>query len=260
MFQANEQRLSVQALGEALSEEGEVPSLFVYEEIDSTNTEAKRMCMDGFRGRAIIAAEHQTAGRGRMGRSFYSPASTGAYFSILYTPEVSLLDAVCITSAASVAVMRAIRTLTGKQTLIKWVNDLYLDGKKVAGILTEAVSVASSSHVIVGIGINLSTEQFPRELLSIAGSVGSGDVAVSSLIAEVWRELKPFLENPKDRSWLADYRAYSAVLGREITWIDNGKERCGYARDIDGDGALLALEKDGSEIRLSTGEISVRLK
>lgn len=235
------------------------PTLFVYEEIDSTNTEAKRMCAEGFAGRAIIAAEHQTAGRGRMGRSFYSPASTGAYFSILYTPDAPLFDAVCITSAASVAVMRAIRNLTGKQALIKWVNDLYLDGKKIAGILTEAVTVNSTSCVIVGIGINLSTERFPEELLSIAGSVGSTEVSVATLIAEVWRELKPFLEDHGDRSWLADYRTYSAVLGREISWIRDGKERRGVACDIDTDGALLVLDEDGKEDRLSTGEISVRL-
>ena len=238
----------------------DVPSLFVYEEIDSTNTEAKRMCANGFEGRAIIAAEHQTAGRGRMGRSFYSPADTGAYFSILYTTQELLCDAVRITSAASVAVMRAIRTLTGKQTLIKWVNDLYLNEKKVAGILTEAVSHATSTHIIVGIGINLSTEDFPPELSQIAGALGSAELCATDVIAEVWRELKPFLNDPSNRSWLEDYRTYSTVLGREITWICEGREEYGIATSIDCDGALLVRRHDGSEARLSTGEISVRLK
>ncbi len=255
----NGETLNAEALRLALGKDGDGVALLVHEEIDSTNTEAKRLSAQGYVGRAIIAAERQSAGRGRMGRSFYSPERTGAYFSILYTPNAALGDAVRITSAASVAVMRAIRTLTGKQTLIKWVNDLYLDSKKVCGILTEAVTCAVGSQIIVGIGVNLSTALFPDELAGVAGSLNSSDVTVCELIAEIFRELLPYLDYPEDRSWLADYRAFSCVLGREITWMRGEERFCGVARDVDADGALLVTCSDGAEERLHTGEISIRL-
>ena len=120
----NAPRVCKNALVCALGAQFEGVSVHVFDEIDSTNTEAKRMTLDGFCGDALLVAHSQTAGRGRMGRSFYSPAQTGAYFSILHTLQAPLCDAVAITSAASVAVMRAIKALTGVQTQIKWVNDL----------------------------------------------------------------------------------------------------------------------------------------
>ena len=257
-FTQNGAILNAEALRCALGKDGEGVALFVHEEIDSTNTEAKRLSAQGYTGRAIIAAERQSAGRGRMGRSFYSPERTGAYFSILYTPNGALGDAVRITSAASVAVMRAIRALTGKQTLIKWVNDLYLDSKKVCGILTEAVTSTAGTQIIVGIGINLSTSLFPQELEGVAGSLNSPDVTVCALIAEIFRELLPYLDDPEDRSWLADYRVFSCVLGREIIWTRGEERFCGIARDVDADGALLVTRSDGAEERLHTGEISIR--
>lgn len=236
------------------------PALIAFDEIDSTNNEAKRMAVDGFEGTALIAAAYQSAGRGRMGRSFYSPAQTGAYFSILYTPASPLFDAVRITSAAAVAVMRAIRTLTGKQTGIKWVNDLYLAEKKVCGILAEAVSVGARTHVILGIGVNLCTEDFPKELTGIAGALDEKTLSAATLIAEVWRELERYLSDSADLSWLADYRRYSTVLGKDITWIDSDGAHAGRAEQIDEDGALLVRDELGKSVRLATGEISLRLQ
>lgn len=252
--------LSVQRLCEGLRAARFAPDVYAFDEIDSTNNEAKRMAANGFAGTALIAADRQSAGRGRMGRGFYSPAQTGAYFSVLYTPAAPLFDAVRITSAAAVATMRAIRALTGKQTLIKWVNDLYLDGKKVCGILAEAVSVGGLSQVILGIGVNLCTTSFPRELASIAGDLGVSDVSPADLIARIFCELERYLNDPDDRSWLEDYRAYSMVIGREITWVERESVHTGRALAIDSDGALLARGDDGTEHRLCTGEISLRLK
>ena len=179
----NAPRVCKNALIKALGESFNAVTVRVFDEIDSTNTEAKRMVADGFKADAILVAHTQTAGRGRMGRSFYSPAQTGAYFSILHTLDTPLCDAVAITSAASVAVMRAIRTLAGIQTDIKWVNDLYYNGKKICGILTEAVSAGESIHVIVGIGINLDTADFPEELKAIAGSLNA-KIDTAALIAD----------------------------------------------------------------------------
>ena len=232
----------------------------VFDEIDSTNTEAKRMAADGFDGLALIVADRQTAGRGRMGRSFYSPTQTGAYFSMLYTPTDPLSDAVRITGAASVAVMRAIRTLTGKQVGIKWVNDLYLDGKKIAGILAESAVSAEGVRVIVGIGINLCTEDFPSEIASVAGSLQTRSVTPAHIIAEVVRELTPYLEDSQNTSWLDDYRTFSTVLGRPIYWLREGERYDGVALEIDGNGSLVVRRSDGKEELLSTGEITLRLQ
>ncbi|MBQ9132064.1 MAG: biotin--[Clostridia bacterium] len=242
--------------------ERELPEVLVYEEIDSTNSQAKRLAMEGVKGPVLLVAESQTAGRGRMGRQFYSPAGSGVYLSILYSTRRPLQDAVTVTGAASVAVLRAIRALTGKQPVIKWVNDLYLDGRKVCGILTEALTdpYGDGTHsVIVGIGVNWYAAEFPRELCGIAGAVGAENVDRASLVATLWRELNPWLEDPDDRSWLEDYRRYSAVLGKEITWTQQGIGHRGTALEIDADGALLVRGEDGKIRTLSTGEITVRI-
>ena len=226
-----------------------------FDTIDSTNNALKQMT-DASHG-TVLTASHQTAGRGRMGRSFYSPLATGAYFSILHTLTTPLCDAVAITSAASVAVMRAIKALTGVQTQIKWVNDLYYNDKKICGILTEAVSSGESTHVIVGIGINLNTADFPEELAEIAGSLGA-QVDVAELIAQIYREIALYLQNPTGREWLDDYRAHSCVLGKRVAWVSKGTSREGFAESIDADGALLIRAENGELIRLHTGEISLK--
>lgn len=249
------------AIGQICGDE-EIPEVLAYGEIDSTNGQAKRLALGGVKGPVLLVAESQTAGRGRMGRQFYSPAGSGVYFSILYTTHRPLQDTVTVTGAAAVAVLRAIRALTGKQTAIKWVNDLHLEGRKVCGILTEAVTdpFGDGTHsVIVGIGVNWYAAEFPQELSEIAGAVGAENADRASLIATVWRELKPWLENPGDRSWLEDYRRFSAVLGKEITWNQQGICRRGKALEIDDDGALLVREEGGALFTLSTGEITVRI-
>lgn len=255
--QENAPRVCKNALKEALGDALKGVLVCVFDEIDSTNAEAKRMALEGFRGDALLVAHSQTAGRGRMGRSFYSPAQTGVYFSILHTLQAPLCDAVAVTSAAAVAVMRAVRSLTGIQTEIKWVNDLYYRKKKICGILTESTCTGEHTHVIVGIGINLDTSDFPTELADIAGSL---DVHIDAdlLIAEILREITEYLRDPAGREWLGEYRTHSMVLGHRVTWADDGVTHAGTAVGIDADGALLIEKDDGESIRLHTGEISLR--
>ena len=238
---------------------GPTAEVRVFEEIDSTNNEAKRMALEGVRTPVLIAASRQTAGRGRMGRSFYSPAQTGVYCSILYRLDESLETSVSITGATAVAVMRAIYRITGLQTAIKWVNDLYWNGKKVCGILAEAVTVGNVSHLIVGIGINLSTREFPKDLEGRAGSLNLKSDLRMALIAEIWRELWPSLQDPRDRAWLDDYRRYSCVIGQAIVWYEGETMYCGIAEAINGDGELLVAREDGTAVLLRTGEITLRL-
>lgn len=253
----NASRVCKNALKEALGAHFNDVLVRVFDEIDSTNTEAKRMVLDGFSGDALLVAHSQTAGRGRMGRSFYSPTDTGAYFSILHTLTTPLCDAVAITSAASVAVMRAIRSLTGIRTEIKWVNDLYYNNKKICGILTEATSVGESTHVIVGIGINLNTEDFPEELKTVAGSLET-ELDATKLIAEIYRQIALYLNDPAAREWLADYRAHSCVLGKKVAWTEANITCIGIAESIDEDGALIVRNEQNECVRLHTGEISLR--
>lgn len=232
----------------------------VFDEIDSTNDEAKRMAMAGADVPVLIAADRQTAGRGRMGRSFYSPAKTGVYFSILYRLRTPLQGIVSVTGAVAVSVMRAIRAVTGKQTQIKWVNDLYLDGKKVCGILCEAVTVGSVTHLIVGVGINLSTEEFPVDFDRRAGSLCVEDDVRTELIAEVWQSLLPSLNDPGNRTWLDDYRAHSCVIGREIAWTDGETTYHGIATEINREGELVVTRDDRKTVILRTGEITLRVQ
>lgn len=233
----------------------------LFDEIDSTNSEAKRMALQGETQTALIFADAQTNGRGRRGRSFYSPPGTGLYFSILFRSAHPIREVLTVTSASAVCVMRAIRRLLGISCGIKWVNDLYLNGKKVCGILAESVLDTASREncFILGIGINLSTEIFPSELSSIAGCIDpSSGLSREELLAEILAELLPYLKDPTDTSWLEDYRRASTVLGKSVTWETEGKCYDGVAVDISADGALLVRSSDGKEKSLATGEITLR--
>ena len=230
----------------------------VFETLASTNTYAKQNADQTQPGRMLVAARSQTGGRGRMGRSFFSPAHSGVYFSIA-TPVPSLPEALALTSAAAVAVRRAVASLTGKTLGIKWVNDLFLDGKKVSGILCESVPLSGGFCVVVGIGINLRSSGFPPELSGIAGTLEEDTLPRAALIGEVYKELLPYLDDPRDRSWLEEYRTGSTVLGRHVNWRDGDAWHSGVAREIDRDGALIAEDEDGRTVRLCTGEITLRL-
>lgn len=230
-----------------------------FAEIDSTNNEAKRQALAGYSAPMLFVADSQTAGRGRMGRSFYSPNSTGLYMSYLYKPQGSIADAVTVTAAASVAVVRAIEELSDLKPLIKWVNDIYLDGKKVAGILTESVTDRQGvASVIVGIGINIDTDFFPEDIKSVAGSLGVG-LSRDTLAKTVVTHLKSLVEGLSERLFLEDYINHSLVLGREVVYIIQGVEYTAKAVGIDENAGLVVEDNNGNRTTLSTGEISVRV-
>ncbi len=231
----------------------------VFKTIDSTNSEAKRAVANGLTEDAIFVADRQTLGRGRRGRSFYSPDKSGLYFTAVLHPDASLSDSVGITAAAAVVVTRLIEEITKKHPLIKWVNDIFIGNKKVCGILTEAVSDFESNRVqavIVGIGINLTTEDFPEEISSIAGSVGS--INRCYLAAELFKRLNAACKTIKDRSFMEDYCDYSLVIGKEVRFAKNGVEYAGIALGIQEDGSLVVKTQNGV-MKLDSGEISVKL-
>lgn len=229
-----------------------------FDTVDSTNSEAKRRILAGEDTMRLYIADRQTGGRGRMGRSFYSPKSTGVYLSFAYKAASRPGDAVLITSQAAVAVAEAIESLTEISCGIKWVNDIYIDGKKAAGILAESVSL-DSHHIILGIGINLSTESFPPELADKACSLNAPGLSKAELIVCLAEKILSFIHHPEDRSFITSYKAHSVVLGREITFIKNNRAFTGTATDITDSGHLSVHLTDGGDELLSSGEISIRL-
>lgn len=235
--------------------------IYVYPELDSTNAEAKRLLSQGARAPFLVAADAQTLGRGRLGRSFFSPSGAGMYLSLVCALPCGAADAVRLTTMASVAVLRAIVRLTGKHAKIKWVNDLFLGGKKICGILCEGIMAAESgalTHAVIGVGLNLLTTPLPREIAEIAGALDAPDVPREAFIAGVTNEFL-FLLAGRDPAYMDDYRAHSMVIGRAVTIIQNGVQRPAEALSVADDGALLVRYGDGTEDVLRTGELSLRL-
>ncbi len=233
-----------------------------YDTIDSTNSEAKRKAEHRTTSTPLlIVANHQSAGRGRLGRTFYSPNDTGLYMSLLLKPESDTNDIVCMTTATAVCVIRALENLCNIKPQIKWVNDIYLGDKKVCGILCEAVTNETTyaiDYVVIGIGINISTTDFPTEITDIATSIGQ-QLNRNELCAEITDNLIDMMSTIADRSFIDEYKAHSLVLQKEITYTQNGETKTATAIGIDNNGGLVIKTENGVET-LSTGEITVRLK
>lgn len=240
-----------------------------HDDIDSTNIRAKKLAADGAPHGTVVIAGKQTQGRGRLGRSFFSP-SEGLYMSIIVRPAAGKGNAMLVTSAAAVAVAEAIEHVSDLDARIKWVNDIYADGKKVCGILTEGVSdleTGSIEYMVIGIGINTSTEGFPDELLKTAGAV-SGAYSRAELAANViWRTLL-YSSDTKGSAFMDAYRKRSLLTGKEVTvykgrYKVNPEDEIPGVRarvlDIDDDGGLVVLYADGTQEKLISGEVSLRL-
>lgn len=256
-------RLSVEAIRPFLLS----PDVYikVYQEVDSTNRAAKAAAVSGEAGHgSFILAGCQTKGRGRRGRSFYSPQDAGIYLSVILEPKGSLKESLLLTAEAAVAVYKAVKKVTGIELGIKWVNDLYYHERKVCGILTEAVTDFESGNIefaVVGIGLNLfeAGEGYPEELKGIAGSLyespdRAGNIDRSRLAAEIVNAL---LEETRELKLPKEYIEHNIVPGREISISDGGVIRSARALEICPDGRLKVEESDGSLSLLSYGEVSL---
>ena len=233
-----------------------------YDCIGSTNAEAKKYAVEN-NGRApvLFLAREQSAGRGRLGRSFYSSLKGGIYMSLLYFTESELSDAVSITTAAAVFAAEAIERAVGKKMKIKWVNDIYNEQGKVAGILTEAVSLGKDTAVIVGIGINTGAANFPEELRKIASSIG--DVSEEKrveMIDYISGALLDHAEDPTSREYMAGYRERFMLEGAQVDLLRAGEIIArGKVLGVSDDGGLLFLRNGESQSEIiHTGEVSVR--
>ena len=240
-------------------------------EVTSTNMLVKQKGLSGEPEGYLLVAESQTAGRGRLGRTFVSPAN-GIYMSLLLRPACSPSEALRITPVAAVAVAEAITEISGRRAEIKWVNDIYMDDRKVCGILTESVLSAESeglSFAVLGIGINVSEPEggFPEEIKEIAGAIYEYKKAPEGfrerLIAEIWNRFMAYYENLADPENAEKYRALSMMPGRAITVFSDylsGKGREATALTVDDDFGLVVRYADGTTETLTAGDVSLKLR
>ena len=241
--------------------------LYFHESIGSTNTEAKRLALEGTPHGTMVVAGCQTEGRGRNGRFFFSPNDSGLYVSVVLRPDLGTAMALRITSGAAVAVCRAIERVCDRQAGIKWVNDVYIDGLKVCGILTEGISGFETGRIeslVVGIGVNhtLPPEGFPDDLHGIAGAVFPDSVPPGAsrnrLAAAIIEELLTVVDHVDEVGFMVEYRRRSVVVGQRVKVLQGTVAYEAEAIGIADDGALVVRLADGSEQQLRAGEISLR--
>ena len=259
--------LSPQGIRRFLKPEYRDLDLTVLPTAPSTNALVREKANQGRPEGCVIVACEQTDGRGRYGRQFFSPIDSGVYLSLLLRPTAySPQQATCLTAAAAAAMCQAIEAVTGQQPGIKWVNDIFLHGKKVCGILTEAavgLETGALDYMVLGAGVNLypPVKGFPEEIQPIAGSVleHSCPEAKNRLVGEFLNRFWDFYTHPECRAYLEDYRARSLAIGRNVTVLSAGKAVSAYAYGIDDDFRLLVRYENGDTEALSYGEIRIQL-
>lgn len=260
----SDDKLSDEGIRKGLRDELKDIDIIVYDEIDSTNTEAKRrLYSSDVKDFTVIVSDMQKGGRGRTGKSFTSPKGSGVYFSIILHPkdsyDFSYFD--LTTVKAAVAVAEGIKEATNKQAEIKWVNDLFLKGKKICGILSELdadFESRSVKSVIVGIGINVNEPRDDsfKDLKDIAGYIGT-DVIRNEILSSI---LNAFYENnyvKSDKEIIDYYKKHSLVIGRDLSFVLNGKEYSAKGVDINDKGNLI-VDTGSERLTLSSGEVSIK--
>lgn len=243
-----------------------------FKEIDSTNTYAKRILTeDPSIKTAIIVSESQTAGRGRLGRTFYSPMNTGIYLTVIYSPKGGVSQPARLTASSAVAVCRAVKKIYGVECAIKWINDIFAHGKKVCGILTEGFTNFETGLIesaIIGIGINIkdNPDCFPDDVKKIAGGINSDDEksvlegSRCSLAAEVAAQVLQIMKEDVAKV-MAEYKALSFLIGTELSVYPVAGGPDFYkakAVDIDENAGLVVELADGTRKTLSSGEVTLK--
>lgn len=233
-----------------------------FDEVTSTNDIIKEAARNGAKEWTVAIANSQSAGRGRMGKSFMSPRGTGIYMSILLRPTLDAENALLITTAAAVAVAKVIEAHTAKKASIKWVNDVFVDGKKVCGILTEGQLTDNGKfdYAILGIGINLTVPKGGfMEIENIAGALFENcDYDKNKIIDDILNCFAAYYEKITDKPHFEDYAKRDMLCGKVVNVIRAGEVLysatvCGIDRDFS-----LVIEHDGKKENLATGEVSVK--
>lgn len=236
-----------------------------YDEVDSTNIQCRRECNNKPIEGMVIAAEEQTSGKGRLGRSWVSPKGTGVWMSVVLTPNISPMVAPRTTLIGAAAVYMALREMDSSVG-IKWPNDIVINGKKICGILAEMnAEMERVNYVIMGIGINVNMESFPEDLNDKATSLKNelgNEVDRKKLVASILNNLEDLYEefrNTGDISRVIEIcREGSLLINKEVRVINGNSEVICTVLDIDDDGELIVRHKDGVVSRVISGEVSVR--
>ena len=238
----------------------------IKDEVTSTNDELDILARNGEEEVTVMLTESQTKGKGRMGRTFHSPKGSGIYMSILLRPDFPPEDCNLLTPMTAVAAVKAIEEVLSVKAHIKWVNDIYLDGRKTAGILTKAAfsSADKTDYVIVGIGINLTKPEggFHEEIKDIAGAL-KNEVSLSErdrLVGVFLREFLTFYKAMPEINFYESYKKRLLYLGEEITVREKENYYEALAVDVDERLRLKVRTKDGKEKTLYTEEITIRKK
>ena len=258
--------LSKEEISNALIDELKGTEIHLLNTVDSTNDYAKMLAKQDAPEYTLVVADTQTHGKGRMGRVFSSPSGTGIYMSFILRPKTSLETAQLITSCVAVAISKAIDTLCNCSSKIKWVNDIFLNDKKISGTLTEgAINFENGSfeYAIVGIGINVRSVKniFDGELSSIATSIEDETglkISRSRLIAEVFNNVYSQLQSIDEKSFIKEYKKRSLIVGKDVIVSENGQEVFAKAIGIDKTAGLIVQFEDGSTKVLNSGEARIR--
>lgn len=244
--------------------------IFVLKTVGSTNAYLRELAQKGASEGTLVVSSEQTSGHGRRGRSFFSPSDTGLYMSVLLRPKVAVNEALKITSLAAVAVCLSLEKVCGASPEIKWVNDIFVNGKKAAGILTEAafdMENGALDYVVLGIGINVYSPEngFPEEISDIAGAVlgeRRGDLR-NRLAAAVYEQFMQLYEHLSDDVYLDEYRNRLMWKDEQIFVLsgENGNEKTpAVLLGVDENFALQVRYENGVYGTISSGEISIRRK
>ena len=230
--------------------------------IDSTNNEAKRLASEGAAAGMVVLADRQTSGRGRMGKQFHSPAG-GLYFSVILRPQLPLMDMMALTACTAAAVHQALMEF-GIPTQIKWVNDLFLNGKKVCGILSEgefSAELLRMEYMVVGIGINLRKDpDLPEELQSIVTDLFTETekhVDRTRLLAAILRQLERYIDGLPERTYLPVYTQNSCTLGHHVRVMAERGLSTALAAGFSDDAGLIVVFPDGSREIIRTGTAQI---
>lgn len=256
--------------------EGEIKSLLntkfwgqelvFFEETDSTNNVIKKMAEEGAPEGQLAIAEIQTGGRGRRGRSWSSPKGSGIWMSFLLRPQIDPMKASMLTIVAAMAAREAVAECSNVEAYIKWPNDIVVNGHKICGILTElSAEMHMINYVVIGVGINVNTTEFPEEIKDTASSLfietgkkcsRSRIIAAFGSAFEKYYEL--FLKNENLSDIVNDYDRYLVNINRKVKIIENSSELIATAEGINEEGELLVTDDAGNRHVVRTGEVSVR--
>ncbi|PHV71211.1 biotin--[acetyl-CoA-carboxylase] ligase [Sporanaerobium hydrogeniformans] len=236
-----------------------------YEEISSTNEEAKQLAREGCQEGLVVIADQQLLGKGRLGRNWSSPAGTGIWMSLVLRPPILPLQASTLTLVAGLSLCEAIEAVTGLEARIKWPNDIVVNGKKVCGILTEmSAELEGIKYVILGIGINVNTPHFPEDLPYASSLYLEGkqqyirkDI-LKEFLMRFEKDYFTYLEVPTFQNFIQRYEAKCITLNKKVKILASSQEYVAYAKAITEEGMLKVVTEQGEEKIILAGEVSVR--